>query len=707
LDAKAKVFGFGLNTSGQIHSNLPERIRQFTHINMPDDTPVREIAAGDCFSAFLLQNGTVILHGKAIDCKPKALSAPRGLFAYKSHLTLAEKQNTVVWLCGAEKKRMHVRDENVIKTAITETNLLALCASGNVYKAALDARPVFSKVDLGFAARSIFPCGTTFCVSSQTGTFFSVTGDSISALSIPLKSETIGFSMTTDRALHLGSNGHLSSVSLKPCFTPSFSVACFCAFSSFFVCFPGIPSPRSCIQCAPPLFSALSRTTFSVDWRGRSRILFALNRTTCFFQEEGEFYSDFDDFASALLSGAASVSTRKAPVRRLYRTKTGRFVLPEIEDSAADSFNLLPGDIVETALGVEACFTGWSDGLAWLRPTGSLFVYSCADLSSVMVRDRPEHTIHVVSVDGCSRIVDRTPTFCKSYGRSVGDLVWFPKRGIVKFAGIGANGFVFLDYSDDSLFSSEMYSFLLVRTDNRNAARSRKIVTAEGRVVVLDVCSAKRIFQPGDRVLTPYGDATFLGTDSTGNCYVQSDAMRMQEIGGVEVRLDEMRLRRRIGLKAHCLIKLGSGEEVLASVSTNDKVQDFMADDIVEVDDGLFRIVGVLTNPDRIFAEPVAGGDVREIQVPNALVYRADILGRRHTELAEVGSPALELSVMVPGDAVEVAGAKRFVFKGISRSGPLFVDRETKEAFATSFCSLVMADSFKVLQRPVFGQEAQ
>jgi hypothetical protein len=293
-------------------------------------------------------------------------------------------------------------------------------------------------------------------------------------------------------------------------------------------------------------------------------------------------------------------------------------VFPEVDQLQSYSFNFLVGDMIETSFGVSARFVGTQGGRVWFRPSDSRCVFSILNLRSVSCRSRPGHDIQTVMIDGSPAVLDRTPKLCEDFGRAIGDLIWFPRRGIVQFVGMFARRYVFLDFSDNSLFSSEPYNFLVVRAMSRMFAAPRKILTAEGELVALDVCAAKRIFLPGDRVIGSFGGGTFLGTDDRGKSFVQSDEMRVNEIEGAEVSIITLQLTRRIGVKATRKVALKGGQEVSVSLSARDRVEDLMADDIIQVGRDLFRVIGVVIETGKVYAQPLAGGQPQEIAVPGA-----------------------------------------------------------------------------------------
>jgi hypothetical protein len=434
--------------------------------------------------------------------------------------------------------------------------------------------------------------------------------------------------------------------------------------------------------------------------------MLALDSQTVFVTEGG-FFRKLSEFTEYFRSPEATVKIRDEPERQLYYTRTGRLILPEIDPEESFAFNFLVGDTVQTPSGVKARFVGCQDGVVWIRPLESRCVFSVLDSRSLVCRARPGNEIYHVTIDGEPAILDRTPSFCEQFGRSVGDLIWFPRRGIVEVVGLYSNKFVFLDFSDNALFSSDPYHFMLVRAKNKKLSYHRTILTAEGETVILNVCGQNAIFQPADRIVGEYGGGTFLGSDGKRS-FVQFDEMRVHEIDGCQVDIAKIELTRRIGMKTVRDITV-DGRRLSVSISARDRVADLIPDDIIRCGVDLHRVVGIGTEEGKVFARPLGGGEVIDVANPAnvELVYRADILSGKRSEAGEVGSPAFEVATLVPNDLVEIDGRRKVIFKGIGRSGPTFLDPDTNELFSTSFSALVMPESFVVLERTLFTPAVQ
>jgi hypothetical protein len=170
-----------------LHVRLPPRVTSFTPI--PLDGPVREIAAGLTFSYFILESGQVAVHGSQCpDVPPAAFVAPRGLTASGASWAFVKRQHCVIVFIGRVRRRLHVRDENVIATTLTDSFVVALTETGAVYVALLEQKAAFSRVTVGFPALSLFGSSASFFLANYTNQIFEHTG-AISPFSIAFDSK--------------------------------------------------------------------------------------------------------------------------------------------------------------------------------------------------------------------------------------------------------------------------------------------------------------------------------------------------------------------------------------------------------------------------------------------------------------------------------------------------------------------------------------
>lgn len=704
LDDRGTCYGLGDNKHGKLHKNFPQKVERFSVISFPKDFSIREVAVGAKFSAFVTTTGIIIFHGKFYKCTDgfKALSrarAPRGLSANSKYVAFCGNSSSVFLFGRDSMCQMKIRGENVIKTCLTENDLIVLTSFGNVYRGEIDDSNVeLQKISIDFPVLTIFSSLDRLFVVNRKWVVYD---NELHEIDLPYLSNLIHIGAFDDEnILRLDHTGKLQSSGKTP--LPEFEVSCFSCFDGGFVAFHGHPKLETPIFAPPVDLWPICGSAFIVKGRNLKLQLLAVDAYNAYFKELDNSYGLTSELQKHLVSPSIHVRSSKEKERPLYYTPSGRLVFPAVDGKSTFAFNCLTGDIVETPGGVKAKFVGFTGNDVWLQTTDSRCVSGFSDPPKLRVLERPGHQLITAQVDGMSAVVDVTPSFVKQFGRAIGDLVWFPMRGIVRIVGMAANKFVFLDFSDYSLFSSDIYNYLLIRTDDKDVSRTRDIVTTDGEIIELDVCSSGRIFQPGDRVMCEFGDATFIGTDSNGHCYVQSDEMRVSEIQGARVDISNLKLMRRIGMKATRRVTLDNNQNLILSLSVFDRVNEFFADDIITTNDKLCRIIGIDKQHHAIYAKPLEGGDIFKVNTPATLVYRADILGGRHSDVIEVGTPAYELSALVPNDLVRVNGEKEYIFKGIGRSGLIFADPKTRECFATSYAPLVMPDSFEVLKRSAF-----
>ena len=157
-------------------------------------------------------------------------------------------------------------------------------------------------------------------------------------------------------------------------------------------------------------------------------------------------------------------------------------------------------------------------------------------------------------------------------------------------------------------------------------------------------------------------------------------------------------------MSAKRTIKLPDGSSVTLSLSTNDRAgSNFMAGDFILSDGIRGKVIGIDTKTKKVYARSLEKEDsIFEIALNANLLYRADILSGENSDFVEVGSPAFEVSNLMPDDVVRINNKNVYRFIGIGRSGLYFVDTKTDEIFATSFSPLVMTDGFEIVSRTIF-----
>jgi hypothetical protein len=391
-----------------------------------------------------------------------------------------------------------------------------------VYYTEIKHKTSLIKLKVDSPVLSKFPSQTSFFFELYNFELFEY-ADTILPIPVPYGSETFNVQRRRGTIVRLDVNGRLAY------HTPDRAVRhenalylCFSVFVKHAISFPGKPRTAGIIRAPTADLFPVCRNVFLIETKTQKYELVAIDSKTAFVAQQSS-YRDISQFAEIFRSPDATIRCRDQPERQLYYTRTGRLILPEIDAEQCFSFNFLVGDIVHTPSDVKATFVGCTDGVVWIQPGQSRCVFSVLDTHTLVCEARPGNDICNVVIVSEPAVLDRTPTFCEKFGRSVSDLVWVPRRGIVEMVGLSSGRFVFLDFCDNSLFSSDPYHFLLIRAKDKKLPHTRKIMTTEGEMVVLNVCGQKSVFQPGDRVVGEFGGGTFLGSDPNGRSFVQSD----------------------------------------------------------------------------------------------------------------------------------------------------------------------------------------
>lgn len=682
-DEDSRVYGHGDNSVGQLDSSLSSKLDCFTELT---GFRVREVGAGVMFSVFITVDGRVIFRGKLYETDGErienAWQAPRGLSTSANCACFCAGFSSVRLVTKTTASVLEVEDGNVIKTALTSRYVLVLTGTGNVYRCGI-GETVLTRVITGFRLVSIFGgVNNAYFVSEDLSVFderlsLVRTRCSADTVNVDEKGVLDGFgNLRVDNASEITSQ--ISCCSLLP---------------DRVIAFIGVPG--LVIKGVPE--HALAGGRWVINRDGDILEILALDSGTC-YTSGTTCYISLDDLSKLTITRGAVVSCGS---KMAFYTQIGRLIVVETTEDKTFEMNLLCGDVVETKSGLKAVFVGVRDNMPWLRFPNSHYVFTVNNASTLRLVAREGHEIRSMLVNGVMFDVDVGRAICKRFGRSPGDLVWFPGRGVVQFVGLAYKRLVFLDFSDFSTFFSELHSFLLIRTDDEDMPHTRDIVTTEGKIVTLNVSSKNCIYYPGDRVVCEFGGAMFLGTDENGHCYVQSDEMRLAGVQGSIVSITTMKLTRRIAIKATRRIRF-AGERKDISVSVSARVQGCMADDIVMMKGAMLRVIGVDLKTKLMYCAGIDKGDVVPVTDPLTLLYRADINGANNVMNVQVGSPTFDASSIIPSDTVEIDGTE-LVFHGIGSDGLVFVTTDTFEC-ATSYVPLILQGNFKVLSRPAFSR---
>ena len=731
LNRDQYCFGFGMNKKKQIHKDLPDVVSIFTRFKVDQNFEVREISADQNFSAFILNNGSVVIHGEFNNTKNgvaifQEYTAPRSIVARKGYLAFAESKENVILMSDNTVSKYKAKGYSIVKVQIGNDYLFALSANGILLYLSIEDDKDFKQITIDFPLLTIFSSANSLIISDFEDKLYEVSNykkAKLSPITMPLFSSVVNAELTEggngsiSHLVRLDANGFISLTAPtgrplpgRKYQLPTFQVSCFSVKPLFIIVFSGTPILP--IRAAPLKFHCcVNHKITLIDGHSKYNLI-TFDEATSFFSDktakkkdkindEPHVY-DTRDFATKFFTSPSSLAYLSENKNKIiYYTENERIICPDIDEENSFTYNLLPGDIVEAPSGAIATFIGIADGWVWLQPSKSRCVFSFINADQLKVINRPEHSIIEAIVDGSLAVFDTTPTFCCNFGYSCGDLVWFGRRGIVQFVGLFKNKFVFLDFSDFSLFSSKRMNFELLRTFNKNNSHSRFVKTYDGNIIELDVCCNGKIFLPTDRVSSKYGDATFLGTDTAGNAYIQTDEMKIKEIGAIKVNIKDLKLIRRIGIKAHKMIKLKNEKEISVNISTSDRVNTLMAADIIISDSIRCKVIGI-SDDGIIYASSLEDGTILQADKNSKLIYRPDILSSKNIDNVEVGSPAFDISILLPDDTVRINGKNNYKFIGIGKSGLYFVKTQTGEIIVTSYSPLVMSDSFEVISRTVY-----
>lgn len=730
IDRDRSCYGFGVNKNNQIDKTLPKIVSSFSRIQLSPKEHVREIAASEKFSAFLLENGYIVVHGQFYQSSHdvsvlKNYIAPRGISARNGILSFAENKENIIIISEKVERKFQIHGSSIIKTAISTEFVYAQSSNGNIFKMKIENEQ-FEIIKIEFPILTMYVSSNTLIVSDFNYQLFNIEDDQISPIVSALFSQTVNAEKSGAYLVTLDSEGflHLTtpkgrSLSYTPFRIPQFKVSCFWSNKEYVVVFKG--DPVLPIRSAAEVFHNCSNQQFLIKVNQVEYNLLAFDADNSYFLHPGQLtendgstdeinqkvYNTSQFATDCFTSPTAHVSLYLDRKRLLYYTSNSRVIFPDIDDKKLFNLNLLVGDIVTTSTGITATFVGIEDGRIWLQTSNARCVYSIDNPFELIVIKRSNHIIRNAFVDGNFTVVDRTPEFCAQFGYQWGDLIWCHGHGIVQFIGVAMNRLVLLDFSDFSLFSVENLSYEIIRTDNPSI--KRRVTTIYGDSIELNISSKGHIFIPGDRVTsTELGDSTVLGTDENGSIYLQNDKMKSDGLMAVQVdSIQSLRLLRRIGIPTTRQITLNNGSSITLSISTNDRGQSpFMSGDFVCADGQRFKVIGVDIDSHKAYGETLDSEKlISELSNNATLIYRSDILGGESSEFVEVGSPALEISNLLPDDIVKMNNNKVYRFVGLGRSGLYFVDPNTEEAFSTSFAPLIMTEGFEVIQSTVYPVE--
>ncbi|KAH0793752.1 Rho GTPase [Histomonas meleagridis] len=134
LDTHHICYGFGNNRNHQIDPILPTTIPQFTKITIPDNCTVREVCTCKTFTAFILNDGRLLIHGNANEVENKSIfsgyKSPRGLSSYGNMIIFAHKTGSIICWNDKVRTKRKIEGYNVIDTKLNSQSMIALTGDG-------------------------------------------------------------------------------------------------------------------------------------------------------------------------------------------------------------------------------------------------------------------------------------------------------------------------------------------------------------------------------------------------------------------------------------------------------------------------------------------------------------------------------------------------------------------------------------------------
>lgn len=703
------VYAIGKNADGEIGPEIGESAEGFAKVAVLEMAEVREVCTGEKFTAMITVDGDVVVRGALSGVgngKEEVFGefvAPRGMAAGKEVMTFVEERNRVCVWTGETRRFVEVKGDNVVLTEVNDECCVALTGDGKVMVLNLDGGDEFVQVDAGFKVKTVYKSEKVFYFQSFGNDICLFENGVVEPVSLPCDLDVVGIQKINDLTAFLDSAGRITYTGKygqrkKNCEIPlpDFKVSSFCACEKFIMFFRGVPK---CPKSAPPIKYHCAVIDELLIRRNHERYhLIGFDSDNSYTREKNFYHSPFE-----FLNPDLTIEFKNFTDKTICFTSSNKIISITSDFDGGFRYNFIKNDIVTTESGVNARFIGFYEGRVWVKLLSSKYVFSPVDPSLLTIKERPGHKLYTCVVDDQLSKIDITPSFCEKFGYSIGDLIWYPKKGIVKFIGIYANKYVFMNYADFSLFSSEIMPFKLIRTFNDKNQHFRNVLTSKGKNVKLNVCCKKCIFYPGDRVYsTKLGDSTFLGVDEEGNSYIQSDEMKMADIEAKREKICNLKLLRRIGIKAEREVMV-NGKKITISISAESRYNDAMPADVIYFNDTYARVVGIAKNA--LIAEPINrdNKDLFLVNFPFEIVYRSNILTGKNSYFIENGSPAFDISLLYPGDIVQINDeTTEYIFKGINRNGLTFIDTQSNHSINLTFTPLILSDSFKVIKRHAF-----
>lgn len=393
---------------------------------------------------------------------------------------------------------------------------------------------------------------------------------------------------------------------------------------------------------------------------------------------------------------------------KCYRTSTGRCISMKTDFKLLYSLNLLCGDVLEIKSSKKLVeVVGFAENRVWVKPQNSptIFALPGYEINQIFhkltLKERKDHEIKEIKYGKSQILVDITPKFCSQFGYEPGDLIWYKDHGITEFIGMYANKMIISLCGTSKILQIDVMNYKILRRMSTNLQYKYEFMNTNGEQIVLDILMNPRlIFQPMDRVMSPFGEATIIGYNKSP--YIQTDEMKFNGSDAIESNVFDLTLLRRVNMNARRKI-IVEEDSVSISLNTSDSVNDLLPGDCISVNSCIQHIVG-FTDDKKIVIHSDFSQPYKFLAETNFhIVYRADIAARRLTSeasIVSVGSPSLLGLCIIPGDIVKIKDKdEELEYYGINECSPVFVSKQTKDVQSFSFSILLIPDFFTLVKR--------
>ena len=701
IDKFGKCFGFGSNQYKQITDKLGVNVSMPLPLSFCQETAY-ELSCGETFIAVISKTNKVYVNGKNYNnIKIDNLQCPRGISAFGENFAFAYETNKIAVFTGSSDYSTFEVDKNdqVIKTVLTNSKLAVLCSNGNIYSGSIgkDLNYIGKAHRLFGSSDSIILCqekmkievikdnGTKFELYTPTAFDVAMAGTESGDIFIIDTSGKLAHTTEKERkfSLHPSNFNNILSMPLYG------SISAFSLIGERPIFVVGVPeAPVSSFKELPLVANCRIKLPEGED------VFFATSDKIAFFKN-----------SRVPISVLMPIISSFGSIGNVFFTSISRAITLDRSNDTMFSVNLLAGDNV-VVNGKPAVVAGTAQGSLWIIPEGTTKVYVACDMTltdvmqKVQIVSRENHTLLEVCIDGIQTYVDTTESFIEEFNYSLGDLLWIPGRGTCELLGVYANSLALLDLETRCVFAQEPYALKVLRRSSKKLRHTRDVMRVDGKRVSIDIsCDGNRFFVPTDRVMSPLGIATVLGFAETA--YIQTDEMRMNGYEAVPMDILRLQLVRRISLPAQRRIETSDGKIISVSLDTERSVDGILPGDILLIGSTYARAIGVCEEGWYALFKGEKKAKLLPPSMAVTVIYRADINATRSwTVPLHVGSPLMGESIFLPGDIVNLKGFGKAEFVGFTDTEMKFVSRESGEVLSLTFSTCLLPDLFEVESRP-------